>query len=98
MKITTTQTTTQTTEVEVNLPAFTKVKSIYSTSYYYVGSEDKITRIDFCFCGIKTFSQIDNYKNAFSDGFEYISEREFIEVHQTLVNQIEEELNQIKLD
>ena len=98
MKIKTTQTTTQTTEVEISLPAFTKVKNTYSMSYYYVHSEDKTTRADFYSHGIKTFSQIDNYKNAFSDGFEYITEQEFIEAYQTLVNEVILEFNQIKLD
>ena len=68
-------TTTETKEIEVNLPAFTKVKSIFSTSYYYVGSDDKTTRIDFYSQGIKTFSQIDNSKDAFSDGFGCFSRR-----------------------
>jgi hypothetical protein len=98
MKITTTQTTTQTTEVEISLPAFTKVKSTYNTSYYYVKSEDKTTRIDIYSHGIKTFSHIDNYKNAFSDNFEFISEEEFIKMYQLLVNEVRIELNQIKLD
>ena len=98
MKIKTTQTTTQTTEVEISLPAFTKVKNTYSTGYYYVHSEDKTTRIEIYSHGIKTFSHIDNYRNAFADGFEYITEQEFIEAYQTLVNEVILEFNQIKLD
>ena len=97
MKIT--RTTTETTEIEVNLPAFTKVKELYCTSYYFVQSENKVTRIDrYSYSGIKSFSQIGNVKNAFATGFEYISEEEFIEAYQTLVNEVKVELNQIKLD
>ena len=98
MKITTTTQKTETKELEVSLPAFTKVKSTYSTSFYYVQSEDKTTRIDIYSHGIKTFSQIDNYKNAFSNNFEFISEEEFIKMYQLLVNEVRIELNQIKLD
>ena len=98
MKIKTTQTETVTKEVEVSLPAFTKIKSTYSTGYYYVHSEDKTTRIEIYSHGIKTFSHIDNYRNAFADGFEYITEQEFIEAYQTLVNEVILEFNQIKID
>ena len=98
MKIKTPHTTTETKEVEVSLPAFTKVKSTYSTGYYYVHSEDKTTRIEIYSHGIKNFSQIDNYRNAFADGFEFISEEEFIKMYQLLVNEVRIEFNQIKLD
>ena len=98
MKIKTTHTTTETKELEVSLPAFTKIKSTYSTGYYYVQSEDKTTRIEIYSHGIKNFSQIDNYKNAFADNFEFISEEEFIKMYELLVNEVRIELNQIKLD
>ena len=98
MKIKTTTTKTETTEVEISLPAFTKIKSSYCTSYYYVQDENKTTRIDSYSHCIKSFSQISNVKDAFANGFEYISEEEFIEAYQTLVNELRVEFNQIKLD
>ena len=98
MKIKTTTTKTETTEVEISLPAFTKIKSSYCTSYYYVQDENKTTRIDSYSHSIKSFSQISNVKDAFANGFEYISEEEFIEAYQTLVNELRVEFNQIKLD
>ena len=98
MKIKTTHTTTETKEVEISLPAFTKIKSSYCTSYYYVQDENKTTRIDSYSHSIKSFSQISNVKDAFASGFEHITEQEFIEAYQTLVNELRVEFNQIKLD
>ena len=98
MKIKTTTTKTETTEVEISLPAFTKIKSSYCTSYYYVQDENKTTRIDSYSHDIKSFSQISNVKDAFASGFEHITEQEFIEAYQTLVNELRVEFNQIKLD
>ena len=99
MKIKTTTTKTETTEVEVILPAFTKVKESYCTSYYFVQSENKVTRFDkYNHSGIKSFSQIGNVRDAFASGFEYISEQEFIDMYQVMINEVRLELNQIKLD
>ena len=99
MKITTKTTKTETTEVEVILPAFTKVKEVYCTSYFFVQSENKVTRIDrYSYSGIKSFSQIGNVRDAFASGFEYISEKEFIEEYQFLIDELRVEFNQIKLD
>ena len=99
MKITTKTTKTETTEIEVSLPAFTKVKEPYCTSYYYVQNENKVTRIDkYTHSEIKSFSKIGFVRDAFANGFEYISEEEFIEMYQTLINEVRVELNQIKLD
>ena len=99
MKITTTTTKTETTEVEISLPAFTKVEEAYCTSYFFVQSENKVTRIDkYRHSAIKSFSKIGFVRDAFANGFEYISEQEFIEMYQTLINEVRLELNQIKLD
>ena len=97
MKITTTH--TQTKEMHVSLPAFTKVKESYCTAYFFVQNENKVTRIDkYTSSGIKSFSQIAFVKDAFANGFEYISEEEFIDIYQTLINEVRLEFNQIKLD
>jgi hypothetical protein len=99
MKIKTTTTKTETKELEVSLPAFTKVKEPYCTSYYFVQSENRITRFDkYNHSGIKSFSQIGNVRDAFASGFEYISEQEFIDMYQVMINEVRLELNQIKLD
>ena len=97
MKIT--RTTTETTEIEISLPAFTKIKELYCTSYYFVENENKVSRIDkYTHSGIKSFSQIGNIKDAFSKNFEYITKQEYIDIHETLVDEVINELNQIKLD
>ncbi len=99
MKIKTTHTTTETKELHVSLPAFTKVKEPYCTSYYFVQNENKVTRIDkYTHSEIKSFSKVGFVRDAFANGFEYISEQEFIDIYQTLINEVRIELNQIKLD
>jgi len=99
MKIKTTTTETVTKELEVSLPAFTKVKEPYCTSYYFVQNENKVTRFDkYTHSEIKSFSKVGFVRDAFANGFEYISEEEFIDIYQTLINEVRIELNQIKLD
>ena len=98
MKIKTTHTTTETKEVEVSLPAFTRVKSWYGESYYFIQNENKITKIDWYEnSGIINFSHVGNIKDAFEERFEYISEVEFLYWYKHYVYLVSEGYKDVKL-
>jgi hypothetical protein len=77
MKITTTQTTTQTREMSVSFPTFTKVKDSAVTYYYAVISEKSAVRVaDYVYITGSICNTSDVTK-AFENGFEFIDEVEF---------------------
>lgn len=89
MKITTTHTQTQTTEMEINFPAFTKVVDGSSTKLYCVQSENDITRIQQYNSGaITNVSKYSNISDPFTDGFEFISQDEFMSYYLELIDQL----------
>jgi len=78
MKITTTTQKTETVEIEINFPTFTKVVSSLSTAYYCIKSEDEVLRLE-QYAGTKiiTVSNYSNTNEAFDDGFEFIDKSTF---------------------
>ena len=98
MKITTTQTTTETKEMNITFPTFTKNKSSVATYYYAVLSEFEVAKVtDYQFI-LGSFSIIGNVSSAFENGFEFIDEEEFFKVYQFMIDEVRVKFNQIKLD
>ena len=97
MKIKTTQTTTQTTEMEINFPAFTKVVNGYSTRFYCIKSEKDITRVEqYHSGGITNISKYSNISEPFTDGFEFISQDEFMSYYIETIDQLYVDLSVLK--
>jgi len=89
MKITTTQNRIETTEMEVNFPAFTKVVDGSSTKLYCVQSENDITRIQQYNSGaITNVSKYSNISDPFTTGFEFISQDEFMSYYLELIDKL----------
>jgi hypothetical protein len=98
MKITTTKQTTETVEMEINFPTFTKVVDIHSTRLFSIKSEDDITRIEKYNSGRIT-NIINKYygiKDAFEDGFEYVSQDEFIKYYESTIDELYADLSVLK--
>jgi hypothetical protein len=98
MKITTTQTKTETVEMEINFPTFTKVVDIHSTKFYSIKSESEITRVENYNSGRIT-TIINKYygvKDAFEEGFEYISQDEFIKYYESTIDELYANLSVMK--
>ena len=89
MKITTTTQKTETTEMEINFPTFTKVVSSLSTAYYCIKSEDEVLRLE-QYAGTKiiTVSNYSNKNEAFDDGFEFIDKVTFFENYDSILAQM----------
>ena len=89
MKITTTTTKTETTEVEITFPYFTKVTDNYSTKFYCLKSEKDIVKVEQYSSGkIINVSQWASASDAFQDNFEVITKDEFIEYYQSTIDQL----------
>lgn len=87
MKITTTQTETKTTEMEVNFPTFTKVRDNYSTQFYCLKAENDLTKVELYNSGkIINISQWGTISDAFKNGFEFISQDEFMQYYQDTID------------
>jgi hypothetical protein len=98
MKITTTTQRTETVEMEINFPTFTKVVDIHSTKFYCIKSEDDITRVEKYNSGRIT-TIINKYygvKDAFEEGFEYVSQDEFIKYYELTIDQLYANLSVMK--
>jgi hypothetical protein len=89
MKIKTTQTRTETVEMEINFPTFTKVVSSLSTAYYCIKSEDEVLRLE-QYNGTKiiTVSNYSNTNEAFDDGFEFIDKATFFHNYDLILAQM----------
>jgi hypothetical protein len=88
MKITTTQ-KTETVEIEVNFPTFTKVVSSLSTAYYCIKSEDEVLRLEqYAGTKIVTVSNYSNTNEAFDDGFEFIDKATFFHNYDLILAQM----------
>ena len=97
MKITTTQTRTETLEMEINFPTFTKVVNGYSTRLYCIKSEKDITRVEqYNSGGITNVSKFSNISDAFTEGFEYISQDEFMQYYQDTIDKLYADLSVMK--
>ena len=98
MKIKTTTQKTETVEIEINFPTFTKVVDIHSTKLFSIKSESEITRIENYNSGRIT-TIINKYygvKDAFEEGFEYISQDEFIKYYESTIDELYANLSVMK--
>jgi hypothetical protein len=97
MKITTTQTQTEIKEIEINFPCFTKVVNGYSTRLYCIKSENEITRVEqYSSGGITNVSKFSIISDAFTEGFEYVSQDEFIKYYELTIDQLYADLSVMK--
>jgi hypothetical protein len=97
MKITTTQTRTETLEMEINFPTFTKVVDIHSTKLFSIKSESEITRIENYNSGkIINISKWGTISTAFEEGFEYVSQDEFMQYYQDTIDKLYADLSVMK--
>ena len=89
MKITTTTQKTETVEIEINFPTFTKVKSPVSTAFYCIKSENEIFRVEqYDGTKIVTVSNYSNTNEAFDDGFEFIDKSTFFHNYDLILAQM----------
>jgi hypothetical protein len=98
MKITTTHTTTETKEIEISFPSFTRVVDIHSTKLFSIKSESEITRIENYNSGRIT-TIINKYygvQDAFEEGFEYVSQDEFMQYYQDTIDRLYADLSVMK--
>jgi hypothetical protein len=97
MKITTTQTETKTTEMEINFPTFTKVVDGYSTRLYCIKSEEDITRVEQYNSGkIINISKLASTSDAFKEGFEFITKDEFMQYYLETIDKLYVDLSVLK--
>jgi hypothetical protein len=98
MKIKTTTQKTETVEIEINFPTFTKVVDIHSTKFYCIKSEDDITRVEKYNSGRIT-TIINKYygvQDALAEGFEYVTQDEFIKYYELTIDQLYADLSVMK--
>ena len=98
MKIKTTTQKTETVEIEINFPTFTKVVDIHSTKFYSIKSESEITRIEKYNSGRIT-TIINKYygvQDALAEGFEYVTQDEFIKYYELTIDQLYADLSVMK--
>jgi hypothetical protein len=97
MKIKTTTQRTETLEIEINFPTFTKVVDGYSTRLYCIKSEKDITRVEqYSSGGITNVSKFSNISDAFTEGFEYVSQDEFIKYYELTIDKLYADLSVLK--
>jgi hypothetical protein len=97
MKITTTTQKTETVEIEVNFPTFTKVVDANSTQFYCLKAENDITRVEqYNSGGIINVSKYSNISDPFKDGFEFITEDEFMQYYLDTIDRLYVDLSVMK--
>jgi|GEM_PF-2498746 len=97
MKITTTTQRTETVEIEINFPTFTKVVDVHATRLYCIKSENDITRIEQYSSGkIINISKWGTISNVFAEGFEYVSQDEFMQYYQDTIDELYADLSVMK--
>jgi len=97
MKITTTQTKTETVEMEINFPTFTKVVDRHSTKFYCLKAENDFTRVEQYNSGkIINISKWATITDAFTEGFEYISQDEFMQYYLDTIDKLYADLSVMK--
>jgi len=97
MKITTTTQKTETLEIEINFPTFTKVVDKYSAKFYCLKAENDITRIEQYNSGkITNISKWATITDAFKEGFEFISQDEFIKYYELTIDKLYADLSVMK--
>ena len=97
MKITTTTQKTETTEIEINFPSFTKVKTPVSTAFYCIKSENEIFRVEqYDGTQIATISNYSNKFEAFKEGFEFIDKATFFENYDAIVSKLYDNMEDLQ--
>jgi|688.fasta_scaffold1446366_2 hypothetical protein len=97
MKITTTQTQTEIKEIEINFPCFTKIVDGYSTRLYCIKSEKDITRVEqYNSGGITNVSKFSSISDPFTEGFEYVSQDEFMQYYLDTIDKLYADLSVMK--
>ena len=97
MKITTTTQKTETVEIEINSPTFTKVVSTLSTAYYCIKSEDEVLRIEqYNGTKIVTVSNYSNINEAFDEGFEFIDKATFFHNYDLIVSKLYDNMEELQ--
>jgi hypothetical protein len=97
MKITTTTQRTETSEIEINFPTFTKVVDSHSTKLYCLKSENDITRVEQYFSGgIINVSKFSSISDPFTTGFEFISQDEFMQYYLDTIDKLYADLSVMK--
>jgi hypothetical protein len=97
MKITTTTQKTETVEIEINFPTFTKVVDRHSAKFYCIKAENDITRVEKYFSGgIINVSKFSSISDPFTTGFEYISQDEFIKYYELTIDELYANLSVMK--
>ena len=97
MKITTTHTKTETKEIEITFPCFTKVESKLSTAFYCIKSENEIFRIEQYNAGnISTVSNYSNKFEAFKEGFEFIEKSTFFYNYDAILAKMSDDMDELE--
>jgi hypothetical protein len=97
MKITTTQTHTETKEIEITFPSFTKVKTPVSTAFYCIKSENEIFRVEqYDGTQIATISNYSNKFEAFKEGFEFIDKSTFFHNYDLILSKMCDDMEELQ--
>jgi hypothetical protein len=97
MKITTTTQKTETLEIDFNFPTFTKVVDGYSTQFYCLKAENDVTKVELYNSGkITNISKWTNISNAFVDGFQFITQDEFMQYYLDAIDKLYVDLSVLK--
>lgn len=97
MKITTTQTKTETVEMEINFPTFTKVVDKHSTKFYCLKAENDFTRVEQYNSGkIINISKWATITDAFTEGFEFVNQDEFMQYYLDTIDKLYADLSVLK--
>jgi hypothetical protein len=97
MKIKTTTQRTETLEIEINFPTFTKVVDKNSAKFYCLKAENDITRVEQYNSGkITNISKWATITDAFKEGFEFISQDEFMQYYLDTIDKLYADLSVMK--
>jgi hypothetical protein len=97
MKITTTKQRTETVEMEIIFPTFTKVVDGYSTKFYCLKAENDFTRVEqYNSGGIMNVSKYSSISDAFTEGFEFVSQDEFMQYYLDTIDKLYADLSVLK--
>ena len=96
MKVTVKTTTTETKEIEINFPCFTKVEK-FSTAFYYIESENVARRIEtYLGAKIATISHCSSVNEAFENGFEFIDKATFFDNYDAIVSKLYDNMEELQ--
>lgn len=95
MKITTTTQKTETKEIEITFPCFTKVVG-FSTAFYCIKSENEVFRLEQYGTQIATISNYSSTSNAFTNGFEFIDKDTFFENYDAIVSKLYDNMQELQ--